>query len=348
MDLSYSVLISSGINIAGEIRKLGLNNNYAVIIDDAVHKLYKDKIERQFSGEKLNFKFILFRHGERSKSLKVFREISEKMLKLGFDRKSSVIALGGGVTGDIAGYVAGTFMRGIPIIQVPTTLLAQVDSSIGGKVAVDLKYGKNATGLFYQPLKVIIDIDFLKTLPDDELNNGMIEIIKHGIIKERKYFKFVEDHISGIRNNEPEILIKLIHGSCLIKGEVVRKDEKEKDLRRILNFGHTIGHAIEVIKHYRLSHGLAVGFGMQVEAEISNKLGYLSDTDLDSVRKIIGGFGIKPVKYSKKMLLNIIKNDKKNHRIKNGLELVIPLVLPESIGKVRIRNFSLKELDELL
>lgn len=239
-------------------------------------------------------------------------------------------------------------MRGIPFIQVPTTLLAQVDSSIGGKVAVDLKYGKNTTGLFYQPLKVIIDIDFLKSLPEIEFDHGMIEIIKHGIIRDEKYFKFIENNILRIKNREPELLISLIYQSCLIKGAVVQKDEKEKDLRRILNFGHTIGHGIEVIKNYRLKHGLAVGYGILKESEISHKLGYLPKEGLMRIGQIINKFGIKPVKYNKKRLLNIIKNDKKNIRIKPGLEPAIPLVLPIKIGKVMIRNFSLEELKGLI
>ncbi len=341
-------MISSDINLAKEIKKFKLNNNYAVITDDTVFKLYKERIDQQFSKEGLNYKFILFKHGEKSKKLKVFQKISEEMLRLGFDRKSSVIAFGGGVAGDIAGYVAGTFMRGIPFIQVPTTLLAQVDSSIGGKVAVDLKYGKNTTGLFYQPLKVIIDIDFLKSLPDIEFNHGMVEIIKHGIIRDEKYFKFIENNIFAIKKRAPKVLISLIYQSCLIKGDVVRKDEKEKDLRRILNFGHTIGHGIEVIKNYRLKHGQAVGFGILKESEISHKLGYLSKTDIMRIVQIINKFGIKPVKYNKKRLLNIIKNDKKNLRVKPGLEPAIPLVLPKKIGKVMIRNFSLDELKGLV
>ena len=348
IDNSYPILISSNINLAEEIKKLELNNNYAIITDDIVYRLYKDRIQQGFSKEKLNFKFLVIKHGEKSKRFKTFKTISNKMLRSGFDRQSCIIAFGGGVVGDLAGYVAGTFMRGIPFIQIPTTLLAQVDSSIGGKVAVDLKYGKNSTGLFYQPLKVIIDIDFLKTLPETEFDNGMIEVIKHGIIRNEKYFRSIENNLEKIKNRNTEILIQLIYGSCLIKGDVVQKDEKEKDLRRILNFGHTIGHALEVIKHYKIKHGSAVGFGMIKESEISNKLGYLSGNDLIRQRKIIEMFGIRPIKYNKQKLLDIIKNDKKNVKAGDDLELIIPIVLPERIGKVIIKNFTLHELHNLI
>ncbi len=348
IDNSYPIIISSGINLAGEIKELRLNNNYAIITDDIVYKIYKDKIQQEFSRESLNYKFLVIKHGEKSKRFKTFKTISNKMLKSGFDRQSCIIAFGGGVVGDLAGYVAGTYMRGIPFIQIPTTLLAQVDSSIGGKVAVDLKHGKNSTGLFYQPLKVIIDIDFLNTLPETEFNNGMIEVIKHGIIRNEKYFRFIEDNLEKIRNRDTETLIQLIYGSCLIKGDVVQKDEKEKDLRRILNFGHTIGHALEVIKHYKIKHGFAVGFGMIKESEISNKLGYLSENDLTRQRTILEAVGIKPIKYNKQKLLNMIKNDKKNIKLKDDLELIIPIVLPKKTGKVIIKNFTLKELENLI
>lgn len=348
VDHSYPILISSDINIAKEIKKIKLNNNYVIITDDIVYNLYKNKIQQEFSKEKLNCQFITIKHGEKSKSLKIFQKISEKMLKYGFDRKSTVIAFGGGVVGDIAGYVAGTYMRGIPFIQIPTTLLAQVDSSIGGKVAVDLRYGKNSTGLFYQPLKVLIDINFLKTLPEIEFNNGMMEIIKHGIIMDNKYFKFIENNISKIKEKIPSILIQLVFQSCLIKGDIVQKDEKEKNLRRILNFGHTIGHALEVITNYKIKHGFAVGLGMIQEAEISYKTGLLSKNNLIRQKEIIKQFGIKPFKYNKKKLLNIIKNDKKNIRVSNKLKLIIPFVLPLKTGKVIIKDFTLTELNKLL
>ena len=348
IDNSYPIIISSNIDFAKEIKTLNLNNNYAIITDNIVYKLYRDKIERNFIKEKINFKFIVFNHGEKNKNLKTLKNISEKMLKLGFDRKSTIIALGGGVVGDIAGYVAGTFMRGIPFIQIPTTLLAQVDSSVGGKVAVDLKHGKNTTGLFYQPLKVIIDINYLNTLQPNEFNNGMIEIIKHGIIKDSEYFNSIRENISKISNKSPDFLIELIYKSCIIKGNIVQKDEKENNLRRILNFGHTFGHAFEIISNYKLKHGFAIALGILKESEIAYNLGYLSKTDLSKIEEIMKLFNIKQIKYNKTKLLKIIKNDKKNIKTNKNLELNIPIILPEKIGKVFIKNFKLDELSKTM
>lgn len=348
IDNSYPIIISSGINIALEIKNLGLNNNYAIITDDHVAKLYKEKISSNFLQGDINFKFVIFKQGEKNKNLKVFKNLSEKLLQLGFDRKSTIIALGGGVVGDIAGYIAGTFMRGIPFIQVPTTLLAQVDSSIGGKVAVDLKYGKNSTGLFNQPKKVIIDVDFLKTLSTEEFNNGMMEIIKHGVIRNKEYFEYIEANIEKIKILYPEVIIKLIHESCLIKGKIVQEDEKENDLRRILNFGHTFAHALESISNYQLKHGLAVGIGMIKEAEIAFKLGYLSNEHFKRIITLIKAFGIKPVKNKYYKLINFIKNDKKNMKLNSNLELIIPIILPVKIGKVIIKNFSITDLTNII
>lgn len=344
---SYDILISSHLNLAKEIKKINLNNNFAIITDDNVYKLYKDKIINEFFNENINYKFFIVKHGEKSKCLKVLQKISEKMLKSGFDRNSTIIALGGGVIGDLAGYIAGTFMRGISFIQVPTTLLAQVDSGIGGKVAVDIKFGKNSSGLFYQPKKVIIDIDFLNTLPDIEFNNGMAEIIKHGIIYDDEYFNFIEKNLSKIVEKKHDILIELIYGSCIIKGDVIEKDEKEKNLRRILNFGHTIGHGLEILSNYKLKHGYAVAFGIIKESYIANKLGGITLDEFNRIKNIINKFHKIDVKYNKFKLLDVIKNDKKN--VKNSkLELIVPLVLPQKIGKVKITNFSADELIKYL
>lgn len=347
VDYSYEILISSGINIAEEIKKTGLSNNFAVIIDSNVYKLYRDKIKTSFDKEKLNYEFIIISSGEKSKTLKNLENISCRMIEMGFDRKSTVIAIGGGVVGDLAGFVAGTFMRGINFIQVPTTLLAQVDSSIGGKVAVDLKNGKNSSGLFYQPKKVVIDVDFLETLPEIELMSGLMEIVKHGIIKSERYFKFIEDNIPLIKSKNKETLINLIYESCLIKTAVVQMDERESGLRMILNFGHTIGHALEIASRYKLKHGIAVGMGMIKEAFISRKLGILDENDYERIRNLIHSFGIKEIKYNKEKVLKAIKSDKKN--VKNErLDISVTIILPKKIGKVEIKSFNMNEIKDFL
>jgi 3-dehydroquinate synthase len=347
IDESYDILISSNIDIAKEIKNTGLNNNYAIITDSNVFKIYKEKISNSFDKEKLNYQFIVVGAGEKSKRLKVLEKVSEKMIKLGFDRKSAVIALGGGVVGDLSGFIAGTFMRGIPFVQIPTTLLAQVDSSVGGKVAVDIKNGKNSSGLFYQPKKVIIDVDFLNTLPVIEFNSGMMEIIKHGIILNSNYFNFIEDDFSKISGKDKVTLVKLIHESCLLKAGVVQKDEKEKNLRMILNFGHTIGHAIETINKFKLKHGIAVGIGMIKEALISQKLGLLSDNECGRIINLINSFGIKDKNYDKNKIFKAILSDKKNSK-DDKLDISIPLILPRKIGKIEMRYFSLDEMKKYI
>jgi 3-dehydroquinate synthase len=347
IDASYDILISSKINFGKEIKNIGLNNNYAIITDSNVYKLYKEKISNLLDKEKLNYKFIIVNSGEKSKRLKVLQKVSEKMIDLGFDRHSAIVALGGGVVGDLAGFIAGTYMRGIPFVQIPTTLLAQVDSSVGGKVAVDIKNGKNSSGLFYQPKKVMIDVDFLDTLPEIEFNSGMMEIVKHGVILSSKYFKFIEENLSKITGKDKEVLIRLIHESCLIKTGVVQKDEREKNLRMILNYGHTIGHAIETINNFRIKHGIAVGIGMIKEAMISNKLGMLSGNDCSRIIRLINSFGIKDKNYNKSKILKAMQSDKKNSKDKN-LHISIPFILPKKIGKFEIRNFSLDEIKKYI
>ncbi len=342
----YPVIISGGINIAAEIKKLKIFNNFAIITDDKVYKLYKEKIEKQFNDEKLNFRFIVFKNGEKSKNLKVFSRISEQLLKLNFDRKSAIITLGGGVPGDMGGFAAGTFMRGIPFIQAPTTLLSMVDSSIGGKVAVDLKYGKNSSGLFYQPKAVFIDIDFLNTLSEDDFYNGMFEIIKHGIIRDKKYFEFIEKNIDKIKNKDADALTELIHGSVLIKTQVVEKDEKESGLRQILNFGHTAGHAIETVNNYKLKHGFAVGLGMILESKIALNEKLLSISDFKRIESLINAFNTKKIKYSRNKFFEMIMHDKKNVKNEKSMEQLITFVLPVQIGKTVIRKYSISQIKE--
>lgn len=344
IDDSYPIIISGGINIAAEIKKLKLSNNFAIITDDKVYKLYKEKIGKQFSDEKLNYKFIVFKNGEKSKNLKVFSRISEQLLKLDFDRKSAIITLGGGVAGDMGGYAAGTFMRGIPFIQVPTTLLSMVDSSIGGKVAVDLKYGKNSSGLFYQPKAVFIDIEFLNTLTEDEFYNGMFEIIKHGIIRDKKYFEFIEKNIDRIKNKDADTLIELIRGSVLIKTQVVEKDEKESGLRQILNYGHTAGHAIETVNNFKLKHGFAIGLGMILESKIALNEKMLSISDFNRIEKLIKAFNTKNIKYDRKKFFKMIVHDKKNVKNEKNLEQLITFVLPVQIGKTIIKKYSISQI----
>ena len=347
-DNSYEITIGRGLHIGHEIADLRLSGYYALIADDKVWKIYKDSVTKELTSAGIYFQPIIFPAGERNKTMGTLERILNQMLKLGFNRSSAVIAFGGGVTGDMAGFAAGTFMRGIPFIQIPTSLLAQVDSSIGGKVGVDLKFGKNSAGLFIQPQKVIIDTEYLNTLPAEEIRNGLFEIIKHGIIADEKYFIFIQKNIEKAQKLDHHILETLIIRSCEIKAEIVMKDEKEKDLRRVLNFGHTVGHAVEGATGYRIKHGLAVGFGMIKESEIAFKLGNMSEKDFLKIRDLVSFNGANGFHWTGRTLLPYMATDKKNYIEHNSLDLIIPVVLPTKIGKTTIRKFSLRELMELM
>jgi 3-dehydroquinate synthase len=208
--------------------------------------------------------------GEEQKSLPVLQSVCEQMVEAGLDRRSLLVALGGGVIGDLGGFAAASYMRGIPYVQVPTTLLAQVDSSVGGKTAVNLPQGKNLVGAFYQPAGVLIDVELLRTLSERDVRAGMVEVVKYGVIRDAGFFRWLEDHLDDCLALEPDAVLNAVRRSCEIKAEVVGADEREGGLRAILNYGHTAGHAIEALTSYgALRHGEAVAIGMEVAAVLS-------------------------------------------------------------------------------
>lgn len=231
--------------------------------------------------------------GETSKSLSEAEKLYTRAIEVGLDRKSVVIALGGGVVGDLAGFVAATFMRGINLIQIPTTLLAQVDSSVGGKTAVNHALGKNLIGAFHQPRAVFIDLNFLKTLPEREIKSGLGEVVKYGVISDANFFAYLEDNADKILQRDLKTLAHVVKRSCEIKAAVVSADEKESGLRRILNFGHTMAHAVEeqtAYKTYR--HGEAVAIGMMAAALISCELGKTSADNVARLERLLRRFGM--------------------------------------------------------
>ncbi len=348
VDHSYKLIIGRHLPLAEEIAESNLSNYYALITDSNVWNIYRKKITQKLTSAGIQFQPVIFPAGERNKNMKTMEKILDQMLRMGFNRHSAVIAFGGGVAGDMAGFAAGTFMRGVPFIQIPTTLLAQVDSSIGGKVGVDLKSGKNCAGLFSQPKKVLIDTEFLSTLPIPEIKNGLFEIIKHGIIADERYFSFIQKNIEKAQQIDHHILEALITRSCEIKADVVMKDEKEKSLRMILNFGHTVGHAIEGATGFKVKHGLAVGFGMIKESEIAFKLGHLSEKDFLKIKDVASKNGATGFHWTGRTLLPYMAADKKNFFESDMMNLTIPLVLPTKIGTTVIRKFSLPELLEMM
>jgi 3-dehydroquinate synthase len=302
---------------------------YIVITDDCVGGLYGQKILSGLKDIGLHASLIEFPAGEVSKNINTVIHLAEKLMESGADRETCLIALGGGVVGDIVGFVASIFMRSVPYIQIPTTLVAQVDSSIGGKTGIDLPHGKNLLGTFYQPRAVFANLNFLDTLPEKEFNNGLAEIIKYGIIDDEKMFRTLETNMEAIKSKDPKLLLGLVENCCQIKKSIVEIDEKEQGLRRILNFGHTLGHALEAVSDYAITHGEGVALGMIAAARISEKLKYLDSSETKRIEALILEAGL-PVKIPKDLdsdkIIARLKTDKK----KKGD--IIHFVLLKKIG----------------
>lgn len=299
-----------------------------IIVDENVDSFYGKVVIESFVKEA--HKFIIS-PGERSKTFSNVEMILSKMLELNFTRNSKIIALGGGVVGDIAGFAASIYMRGISFLQVPTTLLSQVDSSVGGKTGVNLPNGKNIVGSFYQPEVVLIDTITLKTLPKREIISGLGEVIKYGIIWDYKFLNQIETDLDEILNLKEETLKDIISKCCKIKSEIVSKDEKEIGLRKILNYGHTIGHALETASDYkRYTHGEAVLIGMYYEALMAKGFDLIDDNYFLKIKRIITSLDIvfDISEYSKDILLDNMVRDKKNKEGK------ISFILPNGKGTV--------------
>lgn len=271
----YDIIIASGLleTIPTDLKKSFDFGKVAIVTDNQVKTLYGERLLENLQKSGVKADLFSFPEGERSKNIETVVSLSRSLVRAGFDRKDLIIALGGGVVGDIAGFLASIYLRGIPYVQVPTTLLAQVDSSVGGKTGVDLPEGKNLLGTFYQPKKVYIDTEVLSTLPKQEIKNGLAEIVKYACIMKRSLFKYLEKLGSDLYNLPQEPLQFLIYQSCKLKAQVVSKDEREGGLRRILNFGHTVGHVFESLSNYQIPHGFAVTVGMVVEAKLSELVG---------------------------------------------------------------------------
>jgi 3-dehydroquinate synthase len=266
--------------------------------------------------------------GEEHKTIKSVERLTREMVRAGGDRGSLLIAFGGGIVGDVGGFVAAIFMRGIPYVQVPTTVLAQVDSSIGGKVGVNLPEGKNLVGNFLQPKAVFADTGVLGTLPDRELRAGLMESVKAGIIRDRALVRFMEEHADAILSREPKALERVIAASVRMKADVVGRDEREGGLRMILNFGHTVGHALEQATHYKaMLHGEAVGWGMVAALAVARRRGTITGSQMERLEKLVYRYGPLPrLKVSAARVLAATGSDKKN------MGGVRRFVLPIGIG----------------
>jgi len=315
-------------------------NKIMIVSDENVYKLYADKISKILSDANLEYYFHIIPAGEESKSYKFLKKGYEALLNKSFARDGLIISLGGGVPGDLAGYLAASFMRGIKYIQIPTTLLAQVDSSIGGKTAINLLEGKNLVGSFYQPEVVLIDIKFLETLNVREFKTGMAEVIKYGIIFDEDFFEYLSLNRNAIMKLSKEELLHIIKRSCEIKAEIVSEDEKESGIRAILNFGHTLAHGLEAITAYKkYTHGEAVAIGMVAASLLSYKLSILSEEKVNLIRNIISEYNL-PGEFAEdtNKIYEYLKNDKK---VKDGK---IRWILLNDIGKTIIKSDLDKKL----
>lgn len=289
-------------------------SQYVIITDTNVEALYGTNLQDQLEDAGIRAELISFPAGEASKNMDTILYLAKELVRIGADRKSMLLALGGGVVGDVAGFLASIYMRGIPFIQIPTTLLAQVDSSVGGKTGVDLPEGKNLLGTFYQPKLVITDINTLTTLPKPELKNGLAEVIKYAMIRSPKLFQILEEKWQEIMELDSEVITTIIALSCAIKAEIVAEDEKEAGLRRVLNFGHTAGHAIEAAANYTIAHGEAVNMGMVVAARMSFKRELMRFEEFSRFVRLLERFDLPyaiPARFSPPELLALMKHDKK-------------------------------------
>jgi 3-dehydroquinate synthase len=304
-----------------------------IISDTNVGPLYSNEIIKALSENNIGIRTILIDPGESSKTIEKAMDIYTTALNFRMDRDSLFIALGGGVVGDLAGFTASTYMRGVPYLQIPTSLLAQVDSSVGGKTAVNHPLGKNMIGSFYQPKGVLINTDTLKSLPVRQISTGLAEVIKYGVIADKNLFSYLEENIEKVFSFDDKVLNHIIYKSCTIKAKIVAQDEKDKGIRGILNFGHTIGHAIEAETSFtEYTHGESVAIGMVAEAELAQLLGLIDKGFVDRLKNLLlkAKLPIKLPNLETDRLIKHMQRDKKNKIGK------IVFVLPTKLGRVEM------------
>jgi len=332
---SYEILLGSGLlDKLGEfLSKILKPSRIVLITHPSLFQLYGDKVLSGFKDQNWAVDVIEIQEGETSKTLGQAEKIFDHLLDIKCDRKSVLIAFGGGVIGDLVGFIAATFQRGIPFIQVPTTLLSQVDSSVGGKTAVNHPKGKNMIGAFYQPCLVVADLDVLHTLPEKEFQAGIAEIIKYGVISDANLFDYLEKNTEKILRQNKECLAYIIKTSCSIKAAVVERDERESHYRMVLNFGHTIGHAIEVLTNYsEFIHGEAVAIGMVFAAKLSQRLGKCREEVPRRLEQLIRNFNLPAdlPDLNANAIIESLYHDKKTMNQK------IKFILVKEIGLVEI------------
>jgi 3-dehydroquinate synthase len=344
---SYSIHIGPGLINQPSLFAPHLASRRAVLVsNEIVAPLYADCVHRSLAACGTNVLRVTLPDGETQKTWKTLDHVHGELLRARADRKTVLVALGGGVIGDLVGFAAATYQRGVPFIQVPTTLLAQVDSSVGGKTAVNHPLGKNMIGAFHQPLAVIADTTTLDTLPARELSAGLAEVVKYGVICDRDFFDWLENNMDGLRERNPLALAHTIHRSCELKAQLVSLDEREAGPRALLNLGHTFGHAIEALEGYGTwLHGEAVSAGMVLAARLSVRLGKLGEGEANRIERLLqrAGLPVAPPKHPVHAWLDAMGRDKKNEAGR------ITLILPDALGSAYIdRNAPVAELEAIL
>jgi len=334
---SYPVFVGYGLleKLGEKIKETGLSGVVSVISDETVFPLYDSKVEGILKNAGFAVNSFAVPPGEETKNINSALKIYDFLVEHRIERDDILIALGGGMVGDLAGFVAATFLRGMPWIPLPTSLVAMVDASIGGKVGVNHPQGKNLIGAFYQPSFVLTDVQTLNTLPDRELSSGWAEVIKYGLILDKEFFEFLEANADKLIKLEPNAVAQAIARSAAIKAQVVSEDEKERGRRIILNYGHTIAHGLEAASQYRrFRHGEAVAIGMMGAAKLSQRLGLLSSDIVERQQSLLQRFGL-PVSFSGLSLAEVVRAMELDKKIRTK---AIRWVLLTDIGQTTIRS----------
>jgi 3-dehydroquinate synthase len=332
---SYPILIEANLLDHPEVLTTHLTTNKVVVVtNDVVDPLYFPTVSQALAGYDVSK--IVVPDGEQHKNLQSFEMVISKLLEMSAGRDTTLIALGGGVIGDLTGFVAASFQRGMPFIQIPTTLLSQVDSSVGGKTAVNHPLGKNMIGAFYQPKAVLIDTNSLTTLPEREFAAGMAEVIKYGVIYDADFFIWLEDNQQAIKHKKLEALQYMIARCCAIKAEIVAIDERESGLRAILNLGHTFGHAIEAEKGYgNWLHGEAVSAGIILASAVATKMNWLEASEFSRIESLLQAFDLPTDAPSDMAYDEFIRHMRHDKKVQAGQ---LFFVIPKGIGKAVVTN----------
>ncbi|HNP59459.1 MAG TPA: 3-dehydroquinate synthase [Nitrospirales bacterium] len=334
-DRSYHVLIQPQIlpQIGRVLQDVGLSGQVAIVTNSIVNELYGRVVFRSLKRCGFSPFFVVIPDGEKAKSMYWLSKILDELVRQRLERQEVVLALGGGVVGDVAGFAASVYLRGVPFVQVPTTLVAQVDSSVGGKTGVNHPIGKNLVGAFYQPRVVVVDPQALQSLPKREWVAGLAEVIKYGMIADPKFFEYLEQNIDGLREQAEDVIPTVIRRCCEIKAEVVGGDERESGRRRILNYGHTVGHALETWGRYKTwIHGEAVGIGMVQEAAMAQFLGMCTNELVERQRDLIQDVGL-PIAMPSMTFMDLWGAMQHDKKVVKGQ---INCVVPTSIGNVQV------------